>query len=115
MVVDGEARGRFKYSKDVLDLMHSIRAASKEDNGVVGVLNDRARSAINEGVAEGRGEGGVVEQVAKNISNNDEEVRRQRIALPEASATIDPSPRDTVEEDRRLPSLKQGVDPGAPV
>jgi hypothetical protein len=115
VVVDGEARGRFKYSKDVLDLMYSIRAASKEDKGVVGVLNDRARSAINEGVAEGRGEGSVVEQAVKNINDNDEEVRGQRITLLEASATNDPSSWDTVEEDRRLPSLKQGVDPGAPV
>jgi hypothetical protein len=53
---------------------------------------------VDEGVAEHRRRGLVGDHPVQQISDDDEEVGAQRVALPEATTALDPRARDAVEE-----------------
>lgn len=61
---------------------------------------------------EGRRQG---KEAMKDVGNNDEEIRRQWVALPEPITTGDPFPRDTVEKDNSFSGVQKRQDPRAPV
>lgn len=90
MVVDGEASCILENTKNMLSLENSLRGAMKENKSVISVLEDGARSIRDERVEERGGEGGIMEEAAENISNNDEEIRGEGVALPKAVAVVDP-------------------------
>lgn len=86
----------------------------KEYKCVVCVLKYGTRAIRNKRVADGGSKGRVLKQTAQDVSNNDKEIRRERFALPEAIATIDPTARDTIEEDSRFATVKEITNPLAP-
>jgi hypothetical protein len=57
---------------------------------------------------------GIPNHALKHISDDNKEVRRQWIPLPKTISTTDPASRDTIEEDRRMPSGKNLAHPLAP-
>jgi hypothetical protein len=54
---------------------------------------------------DGIGQGGVMEETTKKISNNNKEVGGERVPLPEAILTCNPSPGHIVQEDSSFSGL----------
>jgi hypothetical protein len=57
----------------------------------------------------------MVEEAAKDVGKDDEEVGGQRVALPKPITTGDPIPRGTVEKDSSFTKVQKRADPRAPV
>lgn len=57
----------------------------------------------------------VLEKTTEDISNNDEEVRGQGVALAEAVTAVDPMPRDAIEENRGFAGIKEIQHPITPI
>jgi hypothetical protein len=74
MVVDGEPRSSSKFVEDTLSLVDCFGGAAEEDKSIVGILEDRARLTIKQGVGERGRKSVVMEEATKNIGNNNEEV-----------------------------------------
>jgi hypothetical protein len=58
--------------------------------------------------------GGLEKKLLEHISHNVEQEGGQRVTLAKATAALDPSTRNPVEEDCSLASLVQHTDPGPP-
>jgi hypothetical protein len=63
---------------------------------------------------DGIGQGGVMEETTKKISNNNEEVGGERVPLPEAILTCNPSPGHIVQEDNSFSGIQELLNPTAP-
>jgi hypothetical protein len=81
----------------MLSLENSFRGTTKENKSIISVLEDGARGIRDERVEERGGEGGIMEEATENISNNDEEIRGEGVALPKAVAAVDPFSRHPVQ------------------
>lgn len=114
MVVDGKPGGLLEKLQDMLGTLNGINRAVEEDQSVVGILKDGARVTGDKGVSDRRGEGGVLEQPTKDISDNNEKVRRNGVTLTEPSPAVDPAPWDAIEEYGSFPTVKEITDPVAP-
>lgn len=115
MVVDGEIGSLLKDLQDMLGLEHSIQGAMKENKHVVGVLKNWTRSIRDKRMIEGSKKRWVLEKMTEDISNNDEEVRGQGVALAEVVTAVDPMPRDTIEENGGFAGIKEIQHPITPI
>lgn len=64
---------------------------------IVGILENRAGSIRENGVPDVCCEVVGVQKAAKDIRDNDEQVRRQRVPLAEPSFAVNPFARVTIE------------------
>lgn len=79
---------------DIFGTRDSLSRAFEEDQGVISILKNGSRVTGYKGVSDGRGEGGVLKETTKDVSDDDEKVGGNGITLPEPSPTVDPAPRD---------------------
>lgn len=107
MVVDRETGSLLEDLQDMLGLEHSIQGATKENEHVIGVLKNWTRSIRDKRMIEGSRKRWVLEKTTEDISNNDEEVRGQGVALAEAVMAVDPMPRDAIEENGGFAGIKE--------
>lgn len=56
----------------------------------------------------------MLKKPTKDISNNNEEIRRKRVTLPKTITTIDPAPRSAVQKNCSFSSGQQVSDPSTP-
>jgi hypothetical protein len=115
VVVNRKAGGFLKHPKDMFCLNDGIRRALEEDEGVISVLENGAGGVRDEGMDKERREGRMVKKATKNISNDDEEIGGQRVALPKPIQTIDPSSRSTIKEDNSFAGIKERPNPRTPI
>jgi hypothetical protein len=87
---------------------------TNNDEGVIGILEDGTREIVHQGVKEEAGEGGETEHLLKDVSDNVEQKRGERVSLPESPPALDPAPRDAIKKDRRLAGVVEKADPRAP-
>ena len=89
--------------------------SSFEDNeGVIGILQDRARKGGGERVFKRPIAGRQKDKTLEGVSNKDEEVGRERVSLSEAMTALDPITWLAVEEDGRLTGKEERNHPLSP-
>lgn len=71
-------------------------------------------SIRDERVFDCTSQGGVVEEPTQDVSNDDERIGGEWVALPKTVSTVDPSPRDAIKQNSRLAYVKKLVNPFAP-
>jgi len=98
----------------MLDLPHTLLASTNEDESVVRILKDGARSIRQNGVCDIVRERSIVQNSTQNIGHNEKEVGGQRIALAEAITTIDPTIGNAVQKDSGFAGGKKGTYPLPP-
>jgi hypothetical protein len=81
------------------------------DEGIVHVLQDRARHPIGERVKEPSVE---LDEPLQHVGGDEEEVRRQRVSLPKPTHAADPFPWNAIEHDGRAGGREDHVHPFAP-
>lgn len=96
--------------QDIFGTRDSLSRAFEEHQGVIGILKNSSRVTGYKGVSDGRGEGGVLKETTKDISDDEEKVGGNGATLPEPSPTVDPVPRDATKEDGSLPAVKEITD-----
>lgn len=111
MVVDGEARG--KIIEDNLDSVDGFRSSMQKNQGVIRILQNRARRALHQRMADNRNERRLLQEVFKDVSNEDEQVRGERVALTEAVAIGNLATLDAIKEDGGFANAKKVKDPVA--
>lgn len=114
VVIDGKPRGIFKDLQDTFSLDDGVTGAFKKNKRIVSILKDGTRRIGDKGVNDSMSQGRVMKQTAQEVSNDNEEVGRERVSLPETIPTVNPPPRHTVEEDRGFASGKESMNPFAP-
>jgi predicted ABC-class ATPase len=77
--IDCETRSRNKDVEELLQVLGSNNVRTHEDDGVIGVLEHRARNVIQERVPQ---EGVLANQSLKNIGDKEEHVRGEGVSLP---------------------------------
>jgi hypothetical protein len=87
---------------------------TNNDEGVIGILEDGTREIVHQGVKEKAREGGETEHLLKDVSDNVEQKRGERVSLPESPSALDPASRDAIEKDRSLAGVVEEADPRAP-
>jgi hypothetical protein len=96
--VDAESGGVSKALEQPAHTASRRHIRAEDQKRVVGVLKDGARSTVHNGMLE---DVISLNQPLKHIGDDEEEVRRERVTLPQPTQTGDPLPRDAVEEHRR--------------
>jgi hypothetical protein len=115
VVVDGETGSLLKNLQDMLGLEHSMQGAAKENERVVSILKNWTRSIRDKRMIEGSRKRWVLEKMIEDISNNDEEVRGQGVALAEAVMVVDRTPRDVIGENGGFAGIKEIQHPITPI
>ena len=100
--------------QNTFGMEYSFLGARKEDEGIIGVLKDRARSIGDKRMSKEGGERWVLKKAMKNVSNNDEKIRGQGITLTEVISVVDPTAREAILKDRSFASVKEVKNPITP-
>jgi hypothetical protein len=95
-----------------MDNLVIVRA--QEQEGVVSVLDHWTRQVIHERVEQPAGGGVPRDELLEDVSHNDEQIRRQRIALAQPLLAIKPPPRNAIQEDSGTARLQNSTNPAAP-
>jgi hypothetical protein len=82
-----------------------LRDGPDNNQGVVGILKDRARKAIDQGVKKQPVTRSLEEKLLKHIGDNVKEEGGERVPLPKPTSTLDLASRDPVKEDGGLTSV----------
>lgn len=92
----------------------ALGEALRKNKSVVHVLQNWAGSSIKNRMTDVRKKRLLVQQPFQNISNNYEQIGRERISLAQAVAAADPSTGDTIKQDRRFTGTKEIQNPVTP-
>jgi hypothetical protein len=92
--VDSPPGSRSEVIEDLLEASRRLRTCVAEDEGVVGILKNRARDLRGEGVQEETISPVLMDEALENVHNNDEKVRGEGIPLPKPISAEDPVPRN---------------------
>jgi hypothetical protein len=98
----GESSSSGKVIEEPLKIGDMLWGSTDDNEGVIRILEKGAMEVVNKGVKEESRAGCMHEHLLKDVSNNVEQEWGKGVALSEPPATLDPSPWDTVEEDRSL-------------
>lgn len=109
MIINGKASSLLKELKEVLDLKDSLKRVAHEDQRVIGILEHRARITRNQRVRNGGSQGRVPKETMQDVGNNDEKVGKKRVPLLEAFSAVNPTVRDSVEEDNRFSCTQEVI------
>jgi hypothetical protein len=82
-----------------------LRDGPGNNQGVVGILKDRARKVIDQGVEKQPVTRSPEEKLLKHIGDNVKEEGGERVPLPKPTSTLDPASGDPVKEDGGLASI----------
>jgi hypothetical protein len=97
--VDGEAGCRSEVVEDLLEVGDRSAVRPTKNKSVVGILEHRAWEMWGEGVTHISISPGAADEPPENVSDNDEKVRGEGVALSEAVTAMDPVTGDTVKKD----------------
>ena len=81
VIIDGQVGGELEVTKNRFDSSNGFRGSMEKNQGVVRVLQNRARSVVNQGVADNRKERRLLQEAFEDIRDNDKQVGRKRVAL----------------------------------
>jgi hypothetical protein len=98
LIVNGQPSRPLELAKEELQAVSSSHVRLQDDKGVIGVLQDRAGSSVNESVQKDLI---VADQLLEHVGDQEEEIGRERVSLPQASNAANPSSRHTIQEHRR--------------
>jgi hypothetical protein len=112
--VDGEAGCRSEVVEELLKVGDHDAVRPTKNKGVVGVLEHRAREVWGEGVTHIAISPGAADETLENVSDDDEKVWGEGVALSEAVSATDPVSRDTVKEDGGVAGVENLGHPIAP-
>jgi hypothetical protein len=93
VVVDGKTRGSREVIQNLFEIGNVLRDSANDYEGIVSILENRAREVVHQGVQKQPLMGGTEDQLLENISKNVEEKRREGISLAQPTAALDPSTR----------------------
>jgi len=94
---------------------HGSSCPFGEYQGVVSVLQDWARQSAIQRVGQGVDNVCLLDQALQNIGRNNEQVWRDRIALPEPAFAVNPPSWNAVQEHRCFSGVQNSANPTAPV
>lgn len=93
MEINVETYGAREPVKDVLQVCYPIDVVFYQDECVVRMLEDRTGEGGIDGVVDQTIGGGLLQQALQDVCNNDEEVWRDGVALPESMTSLKPVTR----------------------
>jgi hypothetical protein len=91
-----------------------LRDSSDDDEGIISVLENRAREIVNQRVEEKPLTGSFKKHLLEDVNNDVEQEGGQGIALPKATPTLDPPPRNPIKENHRLARVVEALNPSPP-
>jgi hypothetical protein len=112
--VDGEAGCRSEVVEDLLEVGDRSAVRPTKNKSVVGVLEHRAREIWGEGVTHIAISPGTADEPLEDVSDNDENVWGEGVALSKDVTATDPVSGDTVKKDGGVPSGENLGHPIAP-
>jgi hypothetical protein len=112
--INDETSGGGEVIKDLFEVRNMLGDSPDDDKGVIRVLKGGARKIIDEGVQEKAVAGGLEDHLLQDINDDIEQERGEGVALPEATAALNPSAGDPVEQDRSLTSAVKHFNPISP-
>jgi hypothetical protein len=110
-VVDAETGGAVKLAKKMTKPLRRPNLSSEDYQRVVSVLKHRARGPVDERVLE---HVVAADQTLEDVRRDEEEVRREGVALPQPMHAADPLPWDAIEEDGRARGSENVIHPITP-
>jgi hypothetical protein len=81
-----------------------LRDSANDNNGVIGILENRARKIVDKRVKKQTLPRGHKKELLENIGNNIKKKGGERVALPEPSTALDPPARDAIKKNSSLAS-----------
>jgi hypothetical protein len=91
-----------------------LRDIPNDNEGIISILENGASKVIDQGVKQKTVSRSLEKHLLENIRNDVEKEGGQRVSLPQSSATLNPVPRNAVEQHRSLTSAVNHFDPIAP-
>jgi hypothetical protein len=101
-----EARGEGELVQDRPQARRRAHTRLKDDQGVVGVLQDRARGTVDQRVAE---DVVLLDHPLQQITHQQVQVRREGITLAQPPLKLNPPPRDSIEQYGRQGGVEDDV------
>jgi hypothetical protein len=114
MKIDGKAHGRGEIIENTFQVNDMLRDGTDDDEGVIGILKDRARKVVNQRMEEQPLTRGQEKQLLENVSHNVEKEGRKGVSLAKTSAALNPAPRDAIEKNSSLAGVVEHLNPGSP-
>jgi hypothetical protein len=115
MIVDGEPSSLLEDLQNVFSLSNGFSSAFEKYEGIICILEHGARGIGNQRMFDDTCQDGMMKKLAKNVSNNNKEVRGDMIPLMKTVPIVNPPPKDAVEEDNCFVGAKKLMDPFAPL
>jgi hypothetical protein len=112
--VDGKASGSREILKHAFEGGSRSGCSPAEDEGIVGVLENRTRNVRGDGVGELSFSPGQSNEFLGDVGDNNKEVRGEGVSLTQTIAAWDPVARNPIQQDRGETSAKDFFHPEAP-